>query len=267
MSDFVFFFREDEEYGCFSNFYPCEFEYAGQHYTSSEQFMMAQKALAFWDIEMVNCIHETNDPKEAKALGKKVKNYDDAVWSAIRPQIVRRGVRAKFQQNEDLRKILLETGDRILVEASPYDDLWGIKMAAGNAQIEDPSNWKGQNLLGKVLMKVRADLRTWLQSGDIRYSEVNELELDYHAGSIWNMQIKAVLQNPIAYEIVYPYILCAEYITKKHMPSFDFIRRCGDATLDGLNFDMATNMGGGLPCCGFYEMYQDMFDAVRFGCI
>ena len=94
-------------------------------------------------------------PAEYKKLGRKVKGFDATVWDEKKLDIVVEGNKAKFGQNPDLKEFLLDTGDAILVEASPYDKIWGIGLdreTALNSRIED---WNGENLLGCALMEVR----------------------------------------------------------------------------------------------------------------
>ena len=265
MADFIFFYKEFEPYGCFSNFYPAPFRYAGQEYRSSEQFMMAQKALAFWDTDAWQKILDAQAPADAKALGRTVKGYDDPLWSRIRFQVVRRGVRAKFQQNAELREILMSTGDRILVEAAARDTVWGVGMAANNPAIMDPSQWRGQNVLGQVLMQVRSDLRVWAQSGSMAYADAldQDFPIDDDGASVWGMRLSSLMQNPVCRQIMEPFILCATRLLSGS--GYDILRE--DITLGGLLLSMRTNMGGGNPCCGFYEMFQDMYDAVRHGVV
>ena len=265
MSDFIFFYKEREPYGCFSNFYPAPFQYAGRSYSSSEQFMMAQKALAFWDMDAWQKILDARTPAEAKALGKTVQGYDDALWDRIRFQVVRRGVRAKFQQTAELRDVLMSTGDRILVEAAPRDKIWGVGMAADDPDIIDSSQWRGTNLLGQVLMQVRSDLRVWAQSGSMAYVDAldQDFPVDDDGASVWGMQLSSLMRNPVCREIMAPFILCATQLLSGS--GYDMLRE--DITLGGLLLSMRTNMGGGIPCCGFYEMFQDMYDAVRHGVI
>jgi hypothetical protein len=89
-----------------------------------------------------------------------VKNFDDAIWKAQRLAIVKAGSTAKFTQNADLRALLLATAGTTLVEASPYDRIWGIGLAASNPLAQDPKTWRGQNLLGKILTELRDELGT-----------------------------------------------------------------------------------------------------------
>lgn len=152
--------------GCFSQWWqPCNFVVDGITYNCAEQYMMAEKARLFPDNEkLLNefILKETN-PSKHKKYGRQVKNYDDAKWNSVRKDVVIKGNIAKFSQNEKLRDYLLATGDKILVEASPYDNIWGIKMNANTPGIENPYNWKGTNNLGFALMEVRDFLRNNIQ--------------------------------------------------------------------------------------------------------
>ena len=153
--DYVFFWS-----GPFSNWHAAEFympvDGAGIKMNCSEQAMMYIKAILFKDYESAKEIRKTKDPSRQKALGRAVKNFDAAVWDSQREKISDQFLLRKFYQNEDLKKVLLDTGNRIIVEASPYDKVWGIGMGVNNyPDILDQSKWKGQNLLGKSLMRVR----------------------------------------------------------------------------------------------------------------
>ena len=161
--DFVFFWghRKGKKIGktCFSQWYEIDFEVGGHKYNCAEQYMMAQKAWLFKDIEIFGKILDATDPKEIKALGREVKNFDPKIWNEHKFEIVVKGNLGKFGCNKTLKEFLLSTGDKILVEASPYDKIWGIGMKEGTLGIENPSNWLGENLLGFVLMEVRNELR------------------------------------------------------------------------------------------------------------
>ena len=119
---------------------------------------MASKARLFEDEETLGEILVAPDAKTAKALGRKVLNFDDDVWKANARRLVTKGNVAKFEQNEELKKFLLGTGDAVLVEASPYDRIWGIGLKAGDGRAMHPDTWQGQNLLGFALMDVRSGL-------------------------------------------------------------------------------------------------------------
>ena len=117
---------------------------------------MEQKALLFGDKETAKKIMKTQLPGEQKSLGRSVKNFDRNIWDQHCMSIVIKGNYAKFSQDGVLKKQLLHTGNRIIVEASPYDKIWGIGMLENDPGIEDPTNWKGLNLLGNAIMTVRS---------------------------------------------------------------------------------------------------------------
>ncbi len=144
---------------CLSQWYPCQFEVGGVSYHTAEQYMMAQKAKLFGDMEIYEMILEAEDPKTFKSLGRKVKGFDKVLWDEHKDEIVIEGNFAKFSQNRDLGEYLLNTGDSILVEASPRDLIWGVGLGKENPRIQDPASWRGQNHLGFALMEVRDRLK------------------------------------------------------------------------------------------------------------
>jgi ribA/ribD-fused uncharacterized protein len=144
---------------CLSQWYPARFTVGGTTYPTAEHYMMTEKARLFGDLRMRSRILDAQTPRAAKSLGRKVQNFDEATWQRERLGIVVRGNTCKFRQNERLRRFLICTGERVLVEASPYDEIWGIGMAETDARATDPSRWQGQNLLGFALMQVRSLLR------------------------------------------------------------------------------------------------------------
>lgn len=160
MNKYVFFWHADGENGMLGNWYPCGFIKDGISYVHTEQYMMAQKALLFDDQEIFAAIMKETSPKKCKALGRKVRHFDNSVWNREKEKIMFDGCYAKFSQNADLKEFLLSTGDKILAEASPLDRIWGIGLSADNPKATDPNAWPGQNLLGKTLMKVRDRLKT-----------------------------------------------------------------------------------------------------------
>lgn len=124
----------------------------------AEQFMMAGKAHLFGDNETLALILADVSPKSQKALGRRVRGFDEATWNAHRSDIVYRGNLAKFTQNRDLAALLVSTAALTIVEASPRDRVWGIGCSERDPRSRDPEQWLGLNLLGRVLMRVRAKL-------------------------------------------------------------------------------------------------------------
>ena len=145
--------------GCLSQWQASPFFSVVTNYCCMEQFMMSKKAELFDDNEIMQQILSCKDPRKIKALGQKVRNFDETIWSKVKYSIVLNGNYMKFSQNPALKHFLLQTGDKILVEASPYDGIWGIKMDESDENAHNPLKWRGQNLLGFALMEVRDVLR------------------------------------------------------------------------------------------------------------
>ncbi|XP_078316624.1 uncharacterized protein LOC111118880 isoform X2 [Crassostrea virginica] len=152
---FCFFFGKDSP---FSNFHSAAFEVQGIWYCCSEQFMMHQKAVLFDDKNHAHLIMRATDPREMKKLGRKVEKFNPYVWGKESEEIVKVGIKAKFEQNEKLKKALIATFPRILVEAAPRDRLWGIGMGSSNKNAYCRLTWKGQNKLGYLLTKIRNEI-------------------------------------------------------------------------------------------------------------
>ena len=144
---------------CLSQWWVADFVVAGITYPSTEHWMMAEKARLFGDEDMLVQILAAKSPAEAKKLGREIQGFDAEVWEAHKVGIVREGNLHKFGQHPDLLTFLLSTGDRVLVEASPVDDIWGIGLAADSPDAAHPEQWQGPNLLGFTLMDVRDQLR------------------------------------------------------------------------------------------------------------
>ena len=125
---------------------------------NSEAAFMWYKARFFGDAEAMDALKDTTlHPRESKDIGGRVRGYDEKAWECVRFGYMVYVNYLKFSQNQDLKEQLLATGDKILVEASPYDKIWGIGLAEGEPDevLSDTKNWKGRNLLGEALMKVR----------------------------------------------------------------------------------------------------------------
>jgi ribA/ribD-fused uncharacterized protein len=140
---------------CLSQWWPSPFEVEGIVYPKAEHWMMSQKARLFGDDEIARRILSAESPKAVKQLGREAKNFDAAVWDKEKLAIVQEGSFQKFSQNAGLRDYLTATGELILVEASPVDRIWGIGLAADNADASNPLQWRGDNFLGFALMRAR----------------------------------------------------------------------------------------------------------------
>lgn len=153
--EFEFFWK-----GPFSQWADQGFTKSGIRYDTAEHWMMAEKAKLFNDKKAFQKIINARSPKIAKSIGREIKNFNEKIWAKHRYDIVLAGNRYKFTQSEEYKNILLATGDKILVEASPVDTIWGIGLAEDNPLVLDPRNWNGLNLLGFVLTDLRKELKS-----------------------------------------------------------------------------------------------------------
>lgn len=130
----------------------------GCTYLSAEHYMMAGKARLFGDEGTRAAILAAATPAQAKALGRTVRGFDEQVWERERFRLVCAASVAKFAQDRNLHTYLVDTGDAVLVEASPVDRIWGIGLAAADPRARQPAEWQGLNLLGFALMHARTHL-------------------------------------------------------------------------------------------------------------
>lgn len=144
--------------GCLSQWWDSPFTIGDVTYATAEHWMMAQKARLFGDEQAFARIVEAAHPGQAKRLGREVRGFDEQTWLRHRFDIVVQGSLAKFDQNPSLRRFLVDTGERVLVEASPLDAVWGIGLAADDERAASPARWQGLNLLGFALMQARTAL-------------------------------------------------------------------------------------------------------------
>lgn len=152
--EFTFFYKTRHP---FSQWYPCEFTIEGISFNCAEQYMMFGKAILFDSQQIAEKIIKEKDPRQQKELGKQVKNFVQEVWDNEAKRIVYKGNHAKFSQNENLKKFLLKTKGTTIVEASPYDIIWGIGLSEEHPDRYYRNKWRGLNWLGEVLTQLRDD--------------------------------------------------------------------------------------------------------------
>lgn len=177
MDDVVFFYGKNKGvlYRELSQWYPTTFTVNRTRFTfvdaqtrcclpvelqfnCAEQFMMYSKALVFGDWQMANLIIVSKRPKEQQEYGRRVRGFDEDTWISVRETIVHTGNYAKFMQDLGCQRVLLCTGEQQLCEASPHDRIWGIGYTKSKA-LQHVDDW-GSNLLGKILMSVRSQIRS-----------------------------------------------------------------------------------------------------------
>jgi ribA/ribD-fused uncharacterized protein len=160
--DPVLFLRPDEsagDYRHFSNMSEHKITIDDVEFKTVEHYFQAMKAREFEDTELYQKILKTKTPKAAKAIGQKIANFKPEVWDKRKDDVMEKGVRTKFVQHPTLRKQLVETGDRMIGEANPRDTYWGIGTSMNLEKAKIPSKWRGKNMMGKLLMKLREEFK------------------------------------------------------------------------------------------------------------
>ena len=148
-------------HGWLSQFYASSMTIDGVSFFCCEQYMMAMKAKLFKDESHYDLImQEKAKPAKCKSYGRKVRNFDENTWKKHRETIIYKGNHAKYTQSEELQKLLFKFGgsDRTFVECAPRDSIYGIGLTVQDTRADDSKNWKGSNLLGKAITKVRDDI-------------------------------------------------------------------------------------------------------------
>ena len=160
----ICFHNPEEQNGYLSNWYCSAFTVDEITFSSMEQYMMFEKAILFQDYQTAEKILSTDDVAEIKALGRIVQHFDEEIWREKREKIVHKGVLQKFLQNPELAEKLLETGKQMIAECAVKDKIWGIGLSMGDEERFCVDKWKGQNLLGQILMQVRAEISVQSQN-------------------------------------------------------------------------------------------------------
>jgi len=149
--------------GPFSQWFKFNFEASGIKFNSAEQYMMYHKAQLFGDHQMAKKILESSNQARIKEYGRRVKGFDETVWNEHKFQIVKAGnifkFREIFKDKEFAEAFEKQIGERLFVEASPYDKIWGVGLHWSDNRILDKSKWLGQNLLGKAIDEALVELK------------------------------------------------------------------------------------------------------------
>ena len=142
-----------------SNFYPCKFNLEGETFNSSEQYIQWTKAKYSNDSITMERIMNCEDAADCKEVSRDITNLDRTGWAKSAESLCYHGIKAKYAQNNHLLDTLLNTGDKILVEAS-YDEIWGTGQPLGSRDCLCQTKWKSVGILGKILMRIRNDLKS-----------------------------------------------------------------------------------------------------------
>lgn len=265
-NNIIGFNLSDEEYGCFSNLYLSDFEYAGKKFSSVEQFMTYHKVLMAQDYKLAEKILSITDSKKIRELGseKYFADYEKIrdIWTKYSHIIVRRSIRAKFLQDIKLLAKLLLTGNSLLTECSEDDKIWNNGISIKNPNWKDVRLWTGSNMTGRILMEVRKEFLD-IQSQHITPGYINVLPLfceedteyfyDFYD---WALTPAVAARNPFYHNIIYAYVSTLSQTEKDA-----FIN--GDKSFATWQNEMQNNASCKLKTEGFFEMKQDMFDTLR----
>lgn len=145
--------------GDFAQFERCIFEVKNISYFCVEQYLLANQAILFRDDVMLEKIMTAKSIRQARLFGDKIRNFDQEEWNHHKLNMAYVGNLCKFRQNENLKFKLLETENKIIVNADPYEKDWGIKKRITELDIKNPHSWKGENQLGFILMMIREELK------------------------------------------------------------------------------------------------------------
>ena len=250
------FWRETEPLGCCSNWHPTGFDFRGTRFATGEHWMMWQKARLMGDTEMAALILSAPTPRKAKEFGGQVKPYDGTLWDAVREQLVYYGVREKFLANDLERDLLLSTSSALLAEASPYDKVWGVGMTADDPRFANPAKWEGQNLLGRVCMRVRADIRQLAALGRLDEVRSGGPEICSDVARMTLLQLSRV---PAARAAVYCYATIVSHAAPQTYPApGSFLKKEYDATVESVTKALEAGTGGVLPVAGWYELVREL---------
>lgn len=246
-------FCEDDfnKYRYLSNEYMAGFKYAGIEYSSVEQFLIYQRMVMFKRDDVAEVVLDTDDIELIHDLGKaKIEHFDVGLWDKNSYILAKKAIKAKFSQNKELCRILLKTGNAILIYCSEKNRKWGIGLGIDDDRYHNVRNWKGQNLLGKILMEVRAEIA---KEGIYEYVDAKDMQ----PNALWKMSAGMLNQNPKLYPIIHAY---SDTLVGHDKEVFYYEKSLWqwDLVMQDENRERP-----GMPMAGFYEMKQEIYDYAR----
>ena len=172
--DSIGFFGELNE---LSNFHPCTFTVNATTYSSSEQWIQHCKAKYFRDNITLAQVMTAEDALDCKLIARDTVGYDERRWKEVAYQECYNGLFAKFEQNPSLKQVLLQTGEKTIVESS-YDRLWGTGIPLSDPACLDKTKWHNPGILGAILMDIRTKLKHGIKSTDGELMDVTSKKQD-----------------------------------------------------------------------------------------
>ncbi len=246
---YVFFHHIYGDHGCFSNWYHSPFEYGNNRFTSVEQFAFYHKASMAKRLDLCMQAESTCNPEMLLKL-ERASNPDieTDLWSKHKYTVIKRGVRAKFQQNKKLYDALEDTKDLTVVSCSPFDNDMSIGLAITDNRRFDRDQWKGKNMLGEILMQIRSEFASF---GMLQYENAC-----FRSFPQWEKRPVELMEKKPFLDAILTYSDMIENDELKEQ--FLYINTFSDT--EQL---LAHYKDGGLPRYGFTEMKQELFDLGR----
>ncbi|MDO4798483.1 MAG: NADAR family protein [Coriobacteriales bacterium] len=261
------FWNADDALGFCSNWHEVGLEFLGTRFPTAEHWIMWQKARVMGDWASADAILEAPSPKRAKELGRLVSPYDGPLWRDVREQLAYVGVREKFLQNPHIAEALIATGSAVLAEASPYDRVWGVGIGVDDEGFSDLTGWRGDNLQGRVCMRVRADLRLALRGGwSLQDLRTTKDDIEQVLGSpLGAMSLVELTRNPVTR----PSAMCYARIAQRRSGGqFESVRQLlssvGQTTIATID-EMVNADTGSLMPAGWYELLVQLSFLRRVG--
>lgn len=254
----LLFDKREGDNGYLSNWYDSEFEFCGNKFVNTQQYLHYCRFSNFGATEYAKGILEVTDREVMVSYSlQKVEGFRKSMWDATKYEILKRGTRAKFEQNHDFLKRLIESDNMILAASSAADVSWANGVATNDPECGNVKYWRGQNLLGKILMELRREFKIRIALygiENINYVDARNLE----PNDLWNMTAGEVCCNPVFMKAVTAY---TEYISDSGVKEV-FMHNHSLADWERL---IRLNVSKELPQAGFFEMKQDLYDMMKIG--
>lgn len=264
----VGFWQPSGPYGFMSNWNEDGFDLFGTRYPTSEHWVMWQKARVMGDSPTAAAILAADSPRQAKVLGGKVSPYDDAAWRAVREELAYVGVREKFLQNPELARSLMDTGGSVLAEASPYDHVWGVGIDVDDPGFGEMTGWRGENLQGRICMRVREDLRLLMPDGPLRF-DMGTTDDDLGAvvaSSVGDMTLLSLARNPKTRPFALCYARICQHLSKGQLSdTHAFLMSCGPATIAHIDREVRSGNSQRYTSAGWRELLTQLAFYRRVG--
>lgn len=272
MKTLTMFTGETNSYCEFLNSACTPFTYAGRNYHSVEHYLLVQKAFYLNNAELAGKMLEVPSPEDARYLAAMLYGSRERLWNTVMPHVAHCGIRAKFQQHPKLYKLLRATAGRMLVYAERRDPFWGTGCEIGGDVLDGQCDG---NLLGRVLMQVRVELKEWKKRGALGYDDVGD-HPEFVRNRVMRYEFDQLLDNVYTRQAVWPYVMVmafpgeAQVRNKLSSGVIEPFIPLTTANLPAKGHNNYTNTSPSSlaldkrrPEAGYREMTQELYDLYR----